>query len=148
MISIKSVNKIYRTKTIETQALEDINLDIADGEFLSIMGPSGCGKSTLLNIIGLLDSPTSGKVEIAGAEVSLLKDKQLAALRNSTLGFVFQSFHLIPSLSVIDNVMVPLVYRSGAGDRRAMAREALERVGLSHRLHHMPSQLSGGQMQR
>lgn len=148
IISIKSVNKIYRTKTIETQALEDINLDIADGEFLSIMGPSGCGKSTLLNIIGLLDSPTSGKVEIAGAEVSLLKDKQLAALRNSTLGFVFQSFHLIPSLSVIDNVMVPLVYRSGAGDRRAMAREALERVGLSHRLHHMPSQLSGGQMQR
>ncbi len=148
IISIKSVNKIYRTKTIETQALEDINLDIADGEFLSIMGPSGCGKSTLLNIIGLLDTPTSGTVEIAGAEVSLLKDKQLAALRNSTLGFVFQSFHLIPSLSVIDNVMVPLVYRSGAGDRRAMAREALERVGLSHRLHHMPSQLSGGQMQR
>ena len=125
IISIKSVNKIYRTKTIETQALEDINLDIADGEFLSIMGPSGCGKSTLLNIIGLLDTPTSGTVEIAGAEVSLLKDKQLAALRNSTLGFVFQSFHLIPSLSVIDNVMVPLVYRSGAGDRRAMAREAL-----------------------
>lgn len=148
IITLSAVNKIYRTKTIETQALEDINLDIADGEFLSIMGPSGCGKSTLLNIIGLLDSPTSGKVEIAGAEVSLLKDKQLAALRNSTLGFVFQSFHLIPSLSVIDNVMVPLVYRSGAGDRRAMAREALERVGLSHRLHHMPSQLSGGQMQR
>lgn len=148
IISIKSVNKIYRTKTIETQALEDINLDIADGEFLSIMGPSGCGKSTLLNIIGLLDSPTSGKVEIAGADVAGLKDKQLAALRNSTLGFVFQSFHLIPSLSVIDNVMVPLVYRSGAGDRRALAREALERVGLSHRLNHMPSQLSGGQAQR
>lgn len=142
------MNKIYRTKTVETQALEDITLDIADGEFLSIMGPSGCGKSTLLNIIGLLDSPTSGTVEIAGNDVSHLKDRQLAALRNSTLGFVFQSFHLIPSLSVIDNVMVPLVYRRGAGDRRALAREALERVGLSHRLHHMPSQLSGGQAQR
>lgn len=148
IISVKSVNKIYRTKTIETQALEDINLDIAEGEFLSIMGPSGCGKSTLLNIIGLLDSPTSGTIEIAGTDVSGIKDKQLAALRNSTLGFVFQSFHLIPSLSVIDNVMVPLVYRSGAGDRRALAREAIERVGLSHRLHHMPSQLSGGQAQR
>lgn len=148
IISLKAVNKIYRTKTVETQALEDITLDIADGEFLSIMGPSGCGKSTLLNIIGLLDSPTSGTVEIAGNDVSHLKDRQLAALRNSTLGFVFQSFHLIPSLSVIDNVMVPLVYRRGAGDRRALAREALERVGLSHRLHHMPSQLSGGQAQR
>lgn len=148
IISIKAVNKIYRTKTIETQALEDINLDIAEGEFLSIMGPSGCGKSTLLNIIGLLDSPTSGIVEIEGADVSHLRDKQLAALRNSVLGFVFQSFHLIPSLNIIDNVMVPLVYRSGAGDRRALAREALGRVGLSNRLHHMPSQLSGGQAQR
>lgn len=148
IVSLAAVNKIYRTKTIETQALEDITLDIADGEFISIMGPSGCGKSTLLNIIGLLDSPTSGKVEIDGADVSRIKDRQLAALRNSTLGFVFQSFHLIPSLNVIDNVMVPLVYRTGAGNRSALAREALERVGLSHRLHHMPSQLSGGQAQR
>ncbi len=148
IISLKAINKIYRTKTIETQALEDISLDIAEGEFLSIMGPSGCGKSTLLNIMGLLDSASSGTVEIAGTDVSRLRDSQLASLRNSTLGFVFQSFHLIPSLNIIDNVMVPLVYRSGAGDRRTLAREALERVGLSHRLPHMPSQLSGGQAQR
>ncbi len=148
IISLKAINKIYRTKTIETQALEDISLDIAEGEFLSIMGPSGCGKSTLLNIMGLLDSASSGTVEIAGTDVSRLRDSQLASLRNSTLGFVFQSFHLIPSLNIIDNVMVPLVYRSGAGDRRTLAREALARVGLSHRLHHMPSQLSGGQAQR
>lgn len=148
IILLEGVNKIYRTKTIETQALEDVNLSIAEGEFLSVMGPSGCGKSTLLNIIGLLDNATSGSVEICGADVSSLKDKQLAALRNATLGFVFQSFHLIPSLNVIDNVMVPLIYRKDAGDRRALAREALERVGLSHRLHHMPSQLSGGQAQR
>ncbi len=148
IISLKAINKIYRTKTIETQALEDISLDIAEGEFLSIMGPSGCGKSTLLNIMGLLDSASSGTVEIAGTDVSRLRDSQLASLRNSTLGFVFQSFHLIPSLNIIDNVMVPLVYRSGAGDRRTLAREALERVGLRHRLHHMPSQLSGGQAQR
>lgn len=148
MITLTDVNKIYRTKTIETQALENVNLHIGEGEFVSIMGPSGCGKSTLLNIIGLLDTPTSGKVELVGKDVAGLSDKALAALRNQTLGFVFQSFHLISSLNVIDNVMVPLMYRSGAGDKRALAREALEKVGLSHRLHHMPAQLSGGQAQR
>lgn len=148
MITLTDVNKIYRTKTIETQALENVNLHIGEGEFVSIMGPSGCGKSTLLNIIGLLDTPTSGKVELVGKDVAGLSDKALAALRNQTLGFVFQSFHLISSLNVIDNVMVPLMYRSGAGDKRALAREALEKVGLSHRLHHMPTQLSGGQAQR
>ena len=148
MITLTDVNKIYRTKTIETQALENVNLHIGEGEFVSIMGPSGCGKSTLLNIIGLLDTHTSGKVELVGKDVAGLSDKALAALRNQTLGFVFQSFHLISSLNVIDNVMVPLMYRSGAGDKRALAREALEKVGLSHRLHHMPAQLSGGQAQR
>ena len=148
MITLTDVNKIYRTKTIETQALENVNLHIGEGEFVSILGPSGCGKSTLLNIIGLLDTPTSGKVELVGKDVAGLSDKALAALRNQTLGFVFQSFHLISSLNVIDNVMVPLMYRSGAGDKRALAREALEKVGLSHRLHHMPAQLSGGQAQR
>ena len=148
MITLTDVNKIYRTKTIETQALENVNLHIGEGEFVSIMGPSGCGKSTLLNIIGLLDTPTSGKVELVGKDVAGLSDKALAALRNQTLGFVFQSFHLISSLNVIDNVMVPLMYRSVAGDKRALAREALEKVGLSHRLHHMPAQLSGGQAQR
>ncbi len=147
-ISLKDISKIYRTKSIETTALEGVSLDIEEGEFVSIMGPSGCGKSTLLNIMGLLDTPTSGSVEICGRNVAGLSDRALASMRNATLGFVFQSFHLISSLSVLDNVMVPLAYRRGAGDRKALAREALERVGLSHRMGHMPAQLSGGQAQR
>ncbi len=147
-ISLKDISKIYRTKSIETTALEGVSLDIEEGEFVSIMGPSGCGKSTLLNIMGLLDTPTSGTVEICGRNVAGLSDRALASMRNATLGFVFQSFHLISSLSVLDNVMVPLAYRRGAGDRKALAREALERVGLSHRMGHMPAQLSGGQAQR
>ena len=147
-IKLSNVNKIYRTKTIETRALEDINLEVASGEFLSIMGPSGCGKSTLLNIIGLLDNPTSGTVEINGQNVDGLSDRTLAKMRNATLGFVFQSFNLINSLNVLDNVMVPLLYRKNSANRKQLAREALERVGLSHRMSHMPSQLSGGQAQR
>lgn len=147
-IKLYNVNKIYRTKTIETRALEDINLEVASGEFLSIMGPSGCGKSTLLNIIGLLDNPTSGIVEINGQNVAGLSDRTLAKMRNATLGFVFQSFNLINSLNVLDNVMVPLLYRKNSANRKQLAREALERVGLSHRMSHMPSQLSGGQAQR
>ncbi len=147
-IKLSNVNKIYRTKTIETRALEDINLEVASGEFLSIMGPSGCGKSTLLNIIGLLDNPTSGTVEINGQNVAGLSDRTLAKMRNATLGFVFQSFNLINSLNVLDNVMVPLLYRKNSANRKQLAREALERVGLSHRMSHMPSQLSGGQAQR
>ncbi len=119
------------------------------GEFISIMGPSGCGKSTLLNIIGLLDTPTSGTVEIEGTTTDGMSDKALSAFRNKRLGFVFQSFHLINSLNVIDNVEIPLLYRSmSASERSKRAREVLERVGLSHRLRHMPSQLSGGQCQR
>lgn len=148
IIRLTDICKVYRTKTIETMALENVSLDVNEGEFLSIMGPSGCGKSTLLNIIGLLDEPTSGTVEIAGKNVAGLSDDALARLRNLTLGFVFQSFHLIPTLDVIDNVVVPLLYRRGVRNRTALAREALERVGLGHRLHHMPSQLSGGQAQR
>ena len=147
-ISLKNISKIYRTKSIETTALDDVSLDIDEGEFVSIMGPSGCGKSTLLNIMGLLDTPTSGTVEICGRNVAGLSDRSLASMRNATLGFVFQSFHLINSLSVLDNVMVPLLYRRHAGDRKALARQALERVGLSHRMGHMPAQLSGGQAQR
>lgn len=147
-ISLKNISKIYRTKSIETTALDDVSLDIDEGEFVSIMGPSGCGKSTLLNIMGLLDTPTSGTVEIGGRNVAGLSDRALASMRNATLGFVFQSFHLINSLSVLDNVMVPLLYRRHAGDRKALARQALERVGLSHRMGHMPAQLSGGQAQR
>ncbi len=149
MITLKDINKIYRTDTIETQALENVNIHIDKGEFVSIMGPSGCGKSTLLNIIGLLDTPTSGTVTIAGTDLSGMSDAQLATFRNSRLGFVFQSFHLIDSLNVIDNVTLPLVYRRmSASDRQRNAREVLERVGLSHRIHHRPSQLSGGQCQR
>lgn len=149
MIKITGINKIYRTNEIETLALENVNLDVEKGEFVSIMGPSGCGKSTLLNIMGLLDAPSSGKIEINGTSVENMKDKELAAFRNKTLGFVFQSFHLINSLNVIDNVELPLLYRKmPAKERTRLAKEVLERVGLSHRMRHMPTQLSGGQCQR
>ena len=149
IIKLSGINKIYRTNEIETLALENVNIEVPKGEFLSIMGPSGCGKSPFLNIVGLLDSPTSGTVEIDGTLVKDMKDKQLAAFRNKELGFVFQSFHLINSLNVIDNVELPLLYRKmSARDRNRMAREVLERVGLSHRMRHMPTQLSGGQCQR
>ncbi len=149
MITLKEISKVYRTDEIETLALENVNLEINKGEFISIMGPSGCGKSTLLNIIGLLDAPTSGKVEFDGKSVDGLSDSKLAAFRNKNLGFVFQSFHLINSLNVLDNVEMPLTFRSmSAAERRHLAKEALERVGLSHRMNHMPSQLSGGQCQR
>lgn len=149
IIKLSGINKIYRTNEIETLALENVNIEVPKGEFLSIMGPSGCGKSTLLNIVGLLDSSTSGTVEIDGTLVKDMRDKQLAAFRNKELGFVFQSFHLINSLNVIDNVELPLLYRKmSARDRNRMAREVLERVGLSHRMRHMPTQLSGGQCQR
>lgn len=149
MIKLTGINKIYRTNEIETLALENVNLDVAKEEFVSIMGPSGCGKSTLLNIMGLLDAPSSGKIEINGTSVESMKDKELAAFRNKTLGFVFQSFHLINSLNVIDNVELPLLYRKmAAKERTRLAKEVLERVGLSHRMRHMPTQLSGGQCQR
>lgn len=151
IIELKGVNKIYRTDEVETQALENVNIEVEKGEFVSVMGPSGCGKSTLLNIIGLLDTPTSGTVELAGKMVgSKMSDSELAAFRNRNIGFVFQSFHLIPSLNVTDNIELPLVYRSGLSDsdRRKMVREVLERVGLTHRARHYPAQLSGGQCQR
>ena len=149
MIKLTGISKIYRTNEIETLALENVNLDVAKGEFVSIMGPSGCGKSTLLNIMGLLDAPSSGKIEINSTSVESMKDKELAAFRNKTLGFVFQSFHLINSLNVLDNVELPLLYRKmAAKERTRLAKEVLERVGLSHRMRHMPTQLSGGQCQR
>ena len=149
MIHLTDINKIYRTSTIETQALENVCLHVEKGEFLSLMGPSGCGKSTLLNIMGLLDAPTSGSVEIMGMKAADMRDKALARFRNETLGFVFQSFHLIPTLNVLDNVMLPLLYRRKfEGSKKEAAREALKRVGLGHRLSHFPSQLSGGQAQR
>lgn len=149
IIKLQNINKIYRTEEIETVALENVNLNVEKGEFVSVMGPSGCGKSTLLNIIGLLDSPTSGNVTIADCDTTKLSDNALAQFRNKTLGFVFQSFHLINSLSVQDNVILPLLYRSmGDSERREAAKKVLERVGLAHRAGHYPSQLSGGQCQR
>ncbi len=149
MIKLTEISKVYRTDEVETQALENVNIEIGKGEFVSIMGPSGCGKSTLLNIIGLLDSPSSGTVEINGIKVERMKDKELSAFRNKQLSFVFQSFHLIPSLNVMDNVQLPLLYRNvSAKERNRMARAVLERVGLTHRLRHFPTQLSGGQCQR
>ena len=149
MITVKDLSKVYRTDEIETLALENVNLDIREGEFVSIMGPSGCGKSTLLNMLGLLDAPTTGSIEIDGQKTGGMRDKQLAAFRNRTLGFVFQSFHLIPTLSVLDNVELPLLYRHvPSKERRRATEEVLARVGLSHRMKHFPSQLSGGQCQR
>jgi putative ABC transport system ATP-binding protein len=149
MIRLRNIEKIYRTDTIQTLALNDINLDVAKGEFLSIMGPSGCGKSTLLNIIGLLDAPSSGEVMIDEASTVTLSDQKLARFRNSKLGFIFQSYHLINDLKVLDNVELPLLYRdSSAKERKQLALDALEKVGLSNRVKHFPTQLSGGQRQR
>ena len=149
MISLKNIEKVYRTDTVETLALNNINLNVKKGEFLSIMGPSGCGKSSLLNIMGLLDAPTKGSIEIDDETTASLSDKQLAAFRNKKIGFIFQSYHLINDLKVRDNVELPLLYRSSTGsDRKKLASEALERVGLSNRMKHFPTQLSGGQKQR
>ena len=150
MIKLKNIEKVYRTDTIETLALNDINLDVAQGEFLSIMGPSGCGKSTLLNIMGLLDAPTNGSISIASdAPIQDFSDKKLAQFRNQKIGFIFQSYHLINDLTVLDNVELPLLYRNtSSAERKRLASEALEKVGLSNRMSHYPSQLSGGQRQR
>lgn len=150
IIKLNGIKKVYRTKEIETTALDNVNLTINKGEFVSIMGPSGCGKSTLLNIIGLLDLPSAGCVELLGTSTAGWSDSRLSHFRNSNLGFVFQSFHLIPSLSVAANVELPLTYRNGinAGERKRRVDEVLERLEMSHRINHLPSQLSGGQCQR
>ena len=150
MIQLESVEKVYRTEKIETLALNSINLVVQPGEFISVMGPSGCGKSTLLNVMGLLDTPTQGNVTLGGQRVDSYAEKYLARIRNEQIGFIFQTFHLISDLNVLDNVEIPLLYRQGMSgrERRRLALEALERVGLSSRVHHFPSQLSGGQQQR
>jgi putative ABC transport system ATP-binding protein len=149
MITLQNIEKVYRTTNIETLALNNISLDIAKGEFLSIMGPSGCGKSTLLNIMGLLDAPSKGQIKIDDQTTDKMNDKQLAKFRNQKLGFIFQSYHLINDLQVLDNVELPLLYRdSTAAERKRLASEALEKVGLSNRMKHFPTQLSGGQRQR
>src|SRR6195952_962015 len=149
MIQLQNIQKVYRTDTVETQALNSISLDIAKGEFLSVMGPSGCGKSTLLNIMGLLDMPSVGEIKIADQSTQKLNDKELAHFRNKKLGFIFQSYHLINDLKVLDNVELPLLYRnSSSAERSDLAKEALAKVGLSNRIKHFPTQLSGGQKQR
>ena len=149
MIHLEQIQKVYRTDRIETVALADINLHIEQGEFVSIMGPSGCGKSTLLNLMGLLDEPSDGKIRLNDTWVESYRDRDLAKMRNRDIGFIFQTFHLIPDLKVVDNVELPLLYRQGTGkQRRELALEALDRVGLSSRVDHFPSQLSGGQQQR
>jgi putative ABC transport system ATP-binding protein len=149
MIRLNKVSKTYRTDKVETLALKDVDLHVKKGEFVAMMGPSGCGKSTLLNLIGLLDRPGQGSIEVDGIPITHYRDKQVAGLRNSTFGFIFQSFHLIPDLRVIDNVELPLLYRKmSSSERRRLAREALEKVGLGARMDHYPNQLSGGQQQR
>ena len=145
MIELKKVGRVFRTSEVETIALENVNISIEKGEFVAIMGPSGCGKSTLLNIMGLLDRPTEGEVILKGTPTGSLSDRRAAAFRNRTVGFVFQSFHLIPSLNVLQNVEMPLLYCGmSEGKRHERARQLLEQVGMSHRLRHLPSQLSGG----
>jgi putative ABC transport system ATP-binding protein len=149
MIRLSNIRKVYQTDRIETLALDNINLAIDGGELVSVMGPSGCGKSTLLNLIGLLDAPSGGDVVLGGEKIENWRDRRLARIRNEKIGFIFQSFHLIPDLSVRDNVELPLLYRNvGGRERRRLAQAAIERVGLSGRVHHYPSQLSGGQQQR
>lgn len=149
MILLTDISKVYSAGDIETVALENVNIKVEKGEFLSIMGPSGCGKSTLLNIMGLLDTPTTGSIVIDGINTVGMRDRQMADFRNRKLGFVFQSFHLINSLDVLDNVSMPLLYRGvSAKERRHRAEEVLAKVELTHRMHHLPSQLSGGQCQR
>jgi len=149
MLTLDRIGKVYRTTEVETQALNEVSLQIDAGEFVAVMGPSGCGKSTLLNILGLLDTPSAGTYEIFGENVSAYSEAQLTTVRRAAIGFVFQSFNLIDDLTVEENVEVALLYRSvPAKERRARVAEALERVGIAHRARHFPQQLSGGQQQR
>ena len=149
MISLSSVSKLYRTTELETTALNSIDLDIQQGEFVAVMGPSGCGKSTLLNIVGLIDSPSSGQYRFGDQEVSGFSENQLADVRKGNVGFIFQSFNLIDELNVQENVELPLLYQDvPKQQRRELVSEALELVDLSARAKHRPDQLSGGQQQR
>lgn len=149
MLKLEHICKTYRTSDVETAALDEISLDVNAGEFLAIMGPSGCGKSTLLNVLGLIDSPTSGSYWFLGEDIARCPEEQLTLRRRSRVGFVFQSFNLIDDLSVAENVEVALLYVGvSRAERRERVAEALGRVGLAHRERHMPKQLSGGQQQR
>jgi putative ABC transport system ATP-binding protein len=149
MLKLENLSKIYRTTEVETRALDSVSFDVVAGEFLAIMGPSGCGKSTLLNILGLLDSPSTGSYRFLGEDVAGASEKRLTLLRRASIGFIFQSFNLIDDLTVEENVDVALIYRGvGAKERKRRVAEALERVGVAHRARHLPQQLSGGQQQR
>jgi putative ABC transport system ATP-binding protein len=149
MLKLRNLSRIYRTETIETTALDGIDLDIGDGEFVAIMGPSGCGKSTLLNILGMLDSPTSGSYSFDGIEVAGLPEAKLAEVRKHNLGFIFQSFNLVDELSIRENIELALLYHDvSAAERRRRAEEVMDKVGIAHRARHRPNQLSGGQQQR
>lgn len=150
LIELRDVRRIYTTEQMETHALGGIDLDIHPGEYVSIEGPSGCGKSTLLSILGLLDEPTSGSYTLAGVPVTEIDAEEQARLRNREIGFIFQSFNLIPEMSVRENVELPLIYRGGlrAAERCEAVDQALERVGMASRADHRPAQLSGGQQQR
>ena len=149
MLTMTGLTKSYRTDTVETTALDSVDLDIADGEFVAIMGPSGCGKSTLLNVMGMLDSPTGGSYVFNGREVAGLAETQLAETRKSNIGFIFQSFNLVDELTVRENVELALLYHNiPAGERRARVDRVLDKVGIAHRAKHRPTQLSGGQQQR
>jgi len=149
MIKTRDMVKVFLTEEVETTALNNVNLEVKDGEFVSIMGPSGCGKSTLLNILGLLDNPTKGEFHFLGHEVSSYNERQRADLRKENLGFVFQSFNLIDELTVFENVELPLLYlKMGSAERKKRVNKVLEQMGIGHRSNHFPQQLSGGQQQR
>ncbi len=149
MLTMTGLTKTYRTDTVETTALDSIDLDIADGEFVAIMGPSGCGKSTLLNVMGMLDSPTGGSYVFNGHEVAGLSESQLADTRKANIGFIFQSFNLVDELTVRENVELALLYHNiPSAERRARVDKVLDKVGIAHRAKHRPTQLSGGQQQR
>lgn len=149
MIEIHDLTKAYRTADVETTALNNVNLEINEGEFIAIMGPSGCGKSTLLNVVGMLDTPDSGRYAFAGENVANYSENKLAGIRKRNIGFIFQSFNLVDELTVAENVMLPLLYqRVGAKERQERVQAVLERVGIAHRADHRPQQLSGGQQQR
>jgi len=149
MLSMREVSRVYRTDTVETTALDGIFLDVADGEFVAIMGPSGCGKSTLLNVIGMLDSPSSGSYLFDGTEVAGLSESKLADFRKRNIGFIFQSFNLVDELSVRENIELALLYHNvPAAERRTRVDKVMDKVGIAHRARHRPSQLSGGQQQR